>query len=284
MGQIKVSEKFLSIQGEGLHSGTPSVFLRTFGCNFSCRGFGMPKGILTTEPDEIAKNADQYQKYEDLPLSKTGCDSYPSWHPAFKHLSPLIEVGDLVNDIVNLLPQKKFLNEHLVITGGEPLLGWQREYPELIDQLVTHHDLARLTFETNGTQKLTKTFAEYLDYCTNYSANYLNVTFACSPKLTVSGHTRKEAIKPENIIQYSEYGIVFLKFVVASEEDVDEVEEVVQLYRNEGFQGRVYLMPLGGVEEVFNMNKTKIANLALKRGYFFSDRLHISLFGNAWAT
>jgi organic radical activating enzyme len=38
---------------------------------------------------------------------------------------------------------------HLVITGGEPLLGWQRAYEELL----SHPDmlnLQNLTFETNG--------------------------------------------------------------------------------------------------------------------------------------
>ena len=38
--KIKYSEAFYSIQGEGRWVGTPSVFLRMFGCNFECRGFG----------------------------------------------------------------------------------------------------------------------------------------------------------------------------------------------------------------------------------------------------
>ena len=46
MSKIKVSELFYSIQGEGRYMGVPSVFLRTFGCNFSCSGFGMPKGVF----------------------------------------------------------------------------------------------------------------------------------------------------------------------------------------------------------------------------------------------
>ena len=39
MEKIKVSEIFYSAQGEGRFVGVPSVFLRTFGCNFKCAGF-----------------------------------------------------------------------------------------------------------------------------------------------------------------------------------------------------------------------------------------------------
>ena len=56
MSKIKVSELFYSIQGEGKFSGVSSVFLRTFGCNFTCGGFGMPKGEISNERDVIADN------------------------------------------------------------------------------------------------------------------------------------------------------------------------------------------------------------------------------------
>ena len=58
MEKIKVSELFYSIQGEGKYMGVPSIFLRTFGCNFTCGGFGMPKGKLSEERDTIAVNAE----------------------------------------------------------------------------------------------------------------------------------------------------------------------------------------------------------------------------------
>ena len=49
MSKIKVSELFYSIQGEGRYMGVPSVFLRTFGCNFTCSGFNMPRGEVSVE-------------------------------------------------------------------------------------------------------------------------------------------------------------------------------------------------------------------------------------------
>ena len=38
MSKLKISELFYSIQGEGKYMGVPSVFLRTYGCNFTCGG------------------------------------------------------------------------------------------------------------------------------------------------------------------------------------------------------------------------------------------------------
>ena len=133
MEKIKLSELFYSIQGEGRYMGVPSVFMRTFGCNFKCAGFGLPKGENTQEIDPIAANVQLYKSYKDLPLVSTGCDSYASWHPAFKHLSPFYSPDEIAENIMKILPFGEWREEHLVITGGEPLLKWQNLYPELLD-------------------------------------------------------------------------------------------------------------------------------------------------------
>ena len=279
MNKIKVSELFYSIQGEGRFMGVPSVFLRTFGCNFQCAGFGMPKGKLSTEADAVAENADQYNSYNELPLVSTGCDSYASWHPKFKHLSEFYDVDVLAKKIVDLLPYKEWEDEHLVITGGEPLLGWQRSFPELLDQPCMY-PLQQLTFETNGTQKLLDDFKKYLYV---WGRQYgREVTFSVSAKLSCSGEERNEAIKPEIVCEYQEIGYTYLKFVVATEEDAEEALETVDIYRAEGFTGPIYLMPVGGVESVYNLNNKTVAELALKHGLRYSDRLQVPLFHNNW--
>jgi organic radical activating enzyme len=42
-------------------------------------------------------------------------------------------------------------------------------------------------------------------------------------------------------------------------------------------------MPIGGVESVYRLNNQRVAELAMKHGLRYSDRLHIPLWGNAWA-
>ena len=284
MQKIKVSELFYSIQGEGRYMGVPSVFLRTFGCNFTCGGFGMPKGEFSKERFAVAAEVSKYTKYEQLPLVSTGCDSYASWDPNFKHLSPLLTTEAIADAVVNTLPHKEWRDEHLVITGGEPLLGWQKAYPELLEQ-INMHSLLEMTFETNGTQYLSDDFERYLrDEWTGDNRNPNQLTFSVSPKLSVSGEEWKEAIKPEVIAQYQSVGYTYLKFVVATEDDVAEAEEAVYEYEEYGFRGPIYIMPVGGVESVYMMNNRRVAELAMKKGWRYSDRLQVPLFKNAWGT
>jgi len=281
MAKIKVSELFYSIQGEGRYMGVPSVFLRTFGCNFTCSGFGMPRGEVSDERDVIASNIKNYNEYKDLPLVHTGCDSYASWDPRFKHLSPVLDTTVLAHAIISMLPNRKWESEHLVITGGEPLLGWQKSYPELLSHPAML-GLQEMTFETNGTQELSANFSEYLK--THWRKGWDKLTFSVSPKLSVSGENWDEAICPEIIRQYQEHGYVYLKFVIASEDDAEEATKAVEVYRNAGFTGPVYLMPCGGTSEGYSLTNTLVADLAMKKGYRYSDRLQIPLFKNAWGT
>jgi len=282
MSQLKVSELFYSIQGEGRFMGVPSVFLRTYGCNFTCGGFGMPKGEMSSERDVIAIKAEDYTDYKSLPLVSTGCDSYASWDPRFKHLSPVLTTDSVVDSIMSMLPHNRWLDEHLVITGGEPLLGWQRSYPELLSN-EKMRPLKEITFETNGTQELSIEFKEYLNKWKMHREKNA-VTFSVSPKLSISGEKWSEAICPDVVRQYESVGFVYLKFVVATEEDVAEAEQAVKEFRAGGFRGPVYLMPCGGVESLYNLNAKNVAIAAMNRGWRYSDRLQVPLFKNEWGT
>lgn len=283
MSKIKIAELFYSIQGEGRYMGVPSVFLRTFGCNFKCSGFGMPRGELSTEVDAIAARISEFKTYNELPLVSTGCDSYASWDPRFKDLSPMLTTDAIADAVVDTLPYRQWEDEHLVITGGEPLLGWQRAYPDLLDH-PKMQGLKEITFETNGTQRLDPKFKEYLLHWGIERRGWTRLTFSVSAKLSCSGESRSEAIRPDIVREYEEVGYTYLKFVVSTEQDAEEAIETVDIYRAEGFSGPVYLMPVGGVESVYTLNNRRVAELAMRNGLRYSDRLQLPLFRNAWGT
>jgi len=285
MSKLKIAELFYSVQGEGRYMGVPSVFLRVFGCNFKCAGFGMPRGELSTEAEELVEVAHLYNKYEELPLVSTGCDSYASWHPSFKNLSPMLTTDAIVERIMEILPHGEWRDEHLVITGGEPLLGWQRAYPDLLSH-PKMQGLKEITFETNGTQEISREFASYLHTWAHHHDRdfWREITFSVSAKLPCSGEKWEEAILPKVVCDYEEYGTAYLKFVIATEQDFADAECAVAAYRTAGFTGHVYLMPVGGVETVYAMNNRNVALLAMKHGLRYSDRLQVPLFKNEWGT
>ena len=283
MQKIKVSEIFFSIQGEGRFVGVPSIFLRTFGCNFTCDGFGMPAGQRSQERHAI--DPTQFRVIDDLPLVSTGCDSYLSWDPRFKHLSPVYTTAELGHKFRALLPGRQWTpstgnDVHLVITGGEPLLGWQRAYPEL---LAAQLDLGlqNVTFETNGTQPVQDELRKFIN--DPFGGDRIEFTFSISPKLSASGEKWSDAVKPEVVAEYDQLGVAYLKFVVDRPEHFDEADQAVAEYRAAGFTGPAYVMPVGGVVSVYEGNRFNIAETSLARGYRYSPRLHVDIWGNSWA-
>jgi 7-carboxy-7-deazaguanine synthase len=290
MSKIKVSEVFYSLQGEGRFVGVPSVFLRTYGCNFTCAGFGCAPGQKSTGADDVAEVVHLYNKFEELPLVETGCDSYASWHPAFKHLSPTHTTQELVERMLALTPNNAWMQNngndvHLVITGGEPLLGWQRAYSELLGH-ERMADLKNITFETNGTQELHRDFRHFLlDWTLNprYGKRGKSaLTFSVSAKLSASGESWEDAICPDIVMSYAEIGQTYLKFVVETDDHIEEAIRATDAYRRAGFTGVIYLMPQGGVVEPYDKNKKRIADICCAQGWNYSPRLHVDLWGNGW--
>jgi len=297
MDKITYTEIFYSLQGEGRWAGVPSVFFRTYGCNFRCRKFGRPRDehIEGHNPEvrdiirRIEREPDRYQHFEDLPLVTTGCDTYASIYPEFKRFNAHDDVETIVYKMHDLIPGKKWdqgWNDdvHLVITGGEPLLGYQQLYPELIEQC-RRNGLRNLTFETNGSQELYPEVREYLfDEFTRLGRDYDSLTFSVSPKLPCSGEPWEKAINPKIVKSYEMVGMTYLKFVVATRQDVEDAERAVDEFREAGFGGPVYLMPMGGVPEVYNLNTQEVATLAMERSWRYSPRLQVDIWRNAWGT
>jgi len=296
--KLRYSEAFYSVQGEGKYVGVPSVFLRTFGCNFRCMNFGTDekRDRWQQHADGQRYNAEvkalldagvheTTEKFEDLPIIHTGCDTYASIYPEFKDFNRLAEVDEVVEHLLSLLPEGKWTMDngqdvHLILTGGEPLLAWQRLYVELFEH-PRMQDLKNVTIETNTTQHLHDDFYNYLN-----NSDRITVTFSCSPKLSVSGETWEDAIKPDVAREYQcvTDSNIYFKFVVATQSDFDEVTRAVQQYRDAGVECPVYLMPLGGRSEEYTLNVKEVAEACMERGWRFTPRLHISLFGNAWGT
>ncbi len=134
-------------------------------------------------------------------------------------------VAEVIDHITSLLPNSTFTGQHgedihLVITGGEPLLGWQRVWPALLD-MCRKIGLDNVTCETNGTQAVKSDLTNYF----NLQNLDLHVTWSTSPKLSISGETTEDALKPDVLKSMNAVHNSFLynKFVVRDEECLQEV-------------------------------------------------------------
>ena len=299
--KIRISEIFGStFQGEGLRNGHNSVFVRVATCNLKCPGFGLKKGESNTEIPMIIKRYQQgeFNRYEDLPLSKTGCDSYPSSWSQFKDLSPEMTFEKLADRIM-LGCDNNPKGVDLVFTGGEPLLKpTQRKLVQFFEQykqLINSFEC--LTFETNGTQSITEEMTDWLvNHCT------IPVIFSVSPKLECSGEIEKRRLVPEALQSIKEVvgkigkdqyirkpkinvpdGCVYVKYVVSDEQDVLEaLDNANKLGFDRDKDGDIYLMPVGGTYQEYMEKQKEVAELAWKYRCKFCCRTHLVVFANCW--
>ncbi len=290
------SEIFYSIQGEGHYTGVPTAWIRYFLCNLQCNGFGQ---INPTDPDSWELpfetfDVSKVKRVEDLPVWDKGCDSSYNWAKKYKHLMGQETPQVLAQKLVDILKNKDnpdglFLHpvskqhQHLCFTGGEPLMPQSQQATiGIYEELQKQGNLpGSMTFETNGTQKLTPAFKDWVN---NHDTE---VFFSLSPKLwSVAGEKTEKAIRPDLVQDYYELSKQGqLKFVVGdSEEQWQELEDTIKKFRDAGIDYPVWIMPVGAREEEQSATAGEVARKAFQKGYNVAARVHVYLFGNAIGT
>ena len=245
-----------TIQGEGLFLGTSCIFIRTSGCNLRCSFLGLDgKG--------------------------SPCDTPYSSHFPEKNLT---EISDVVQTVKDNTKDQGI--RHVVISGGEPTIQ-TAALEELVYQLWLEGYL--VTIETNATifsEKLT-----HYAHLISMSPKLSNST-PWVPNLEGTGikYNDKWAERHErdriNIKTISEYilattancNLYQLKFVVATDDDIREIESILEqlpLYSPE----MVYLMPEGVDAETLTARSNWCVEQAIQRGWSFTPRLHVMLWG-----
>lgn len=298
--KTKYSEIFNSIQGEGHYTGVPTVWLRYFLCNLQCNGFGQDQPTVPDSWDLPYEKIDikDISRVEDLPVFEKGCDSSYTWAKKYRHLMSEGTASEIKQRLQQALvtqtnPQGLFLHphsgqrSHLCFTGGEPLMRHgQQNSIEVIAEFIKDGNIPQsVTYETNGTQRLSDEFVQQWQIFTDHHG--IELFFSLSPKLwTVAGEKPEKAIKPDVVLQYhnlSRRGQ--LKFVVgAPEEQWEDMEQQLAKFREVGIDYPVWIMPTGAREEEQIETGGDVATKAFERGYNVSARVHTYLFGNQVGT
>ncbi len=291
MTNLKYSEIFYSAQGEGKYVGIPSLWLRFFMCNLQCNGFGQkdPTDPKTYELPYETVDISNINRVEDLPVFEKGCDSSYTWSKRFKHLMTDKTVEETVDNLTALLPGGTFQHPkskqwtHMVFTGGEPMLKKSQEGIIAILKEFAHRGNIpmHVTVETNGTQEL---IPELEDFISDFVWSGGEWYWSVSPKLwSTAGEKAKRAIVPSVLESYSKASTQGqLKFVVnGSDASWQEVEDNVKRFREVGCNFPVWIMGVGGTLEGLKITEAMIADEAIQRGYNYTSRVHVHIYGNA---
>lgn len=235
-------EVFHTLQGEGPSLGSPTIFLRLSLCNLHCFWCDTP---YTWNWENTPWNHQEPTKYSKSEQILT--------------LSP-----------EELAPHlTKFPCNRLVITGGEPLLQ-QSHFPALLKLLP---EIKHLEIETNGTQIPQP---ELLQFAQNHLDS--PIQFNVSPKLSNSGIPESLRLNPAALQSLVHLPHAIFKFVVTAPSDLAEVLAIQSLAKLPA--SRIFLMPEGRTPEILHQRSLWLADLCRDRGYRFSPRLHVLLWGN----
>jgi organic radical activating enzyme len=232
-------EIFHSIQGEGRNLGQDVVFCRLSECSLACSWCDSPQSWCYTQ-----SKANQHEDGVVYDRAENQTQ---------------VSIDSLVESV------KSYDEPHIVITGGEPLLQ-QRVLPAFIKKLRNENPDFYVEIETNGTIRPNDEMAELV--------NQWNV----SPKLSNSGDSERRRIKAKALQKFTELPNADFKFVVSSEQDVEEILTLLDEY--EVPADRVFLMPLGRTREELAETEPLVKELAQTLNMNFSTREHINRWGD----
>lgn len=233
---------FFTIEGEGEYVGQPSVFMRLFGCNLSCKAF-----VSESSP--------------------YGCDSFISWSKKNKYS---------FEEIFNFYEEKNFI-EHLrnraifKITGGEPTLR-QEPLLEFMEAFVARYGfIPKIDFETNATLQPDERWV------TEFGA-----TFTTSPKLTTNGDPEEKTYKPEVLKWHVDHNSGFKFVITSDRDIEEIWRKYVEDFEgiNVPLQ-RIWFMPCCGSRKEHIEQAQAVAEYAKAMHVNFSPRLHLLVYDMA---
>ncbi len=250
---LEINEIFgPTIQGEGKFIGTSSIFIRFSRCNMRCEGFNVtyktPKGQI-----------------------KKSCDTYYAVDTVFKKQWKKMSSEEIIDEVSKLMPDYK---ADIVISGGEPLLNWEKEEFQKILKHYVKND-HRVTIETNASIDI------------NFEKEYQKkLIFSMSVKLSNSLESLKKRVNInslEKILQNTKES--YFKFVINKSSIIETEKEIKEILKklnsiNNVPKAEVFLMPRGESNEEIENNSQATINMAIKNGFKYSDRLHIRIWDN----
>jgi organic radical activating enzyme len=156
---------------------------------------------------------------------------------------------------------------HLVLTGGEPLL-----HQKLLEPVLSRlkKEGVYIEVETNGTVTPTEETFSLID------------CFNVSPKTSNSLVDSRVRTRRGPLEAFAGSRKSWFKFVVRDSKDLSEVEDLIHEFSLP--RDRIMLMPEGTDSTTLIERGRWLVDVCMERGFRFTPRLHILLFGNKRGT
>jgi 7-cyano-7-deazaguanosine (preQ0) biosynthesis protein QueE len=198
-------------------------------------------------------------------LTCTWCDSKYTWLNQDKSKAgvdyTLMTVDAVFDKVMH------FGCKHMVLTGGEPLLH-QKLLAPVLSRL--KKEGVYIEVETNGTIAPTADMFELID------------CFNVSPKTSNSLVDRRARTRRGPLEALAASQKAWFKFVVRDSQDLSEVEDLIAEFSLPS--DRVMLMPEGTDSTTLIERSRWLVDVCMEKGFRFTPRLHILLFGNKRGT
>jgi 7-carboxy-7-deazaguanine synthase len=201
-------------------------------------------------------------------LRCTWCDTpYASWNPEGTEMS--------VDEIMAVVQREP--TRYVVVTGGEPMVA--KGMLELLAQLRAAGK--HVTIETAGTIEPQGVPCDLASISPKLA--HSTPSEAKAGKAWAEKHERLR-LQPEVLRAWCSNYDFQLKFVIATEADVEEVRRVVASIEVPVSPEKILLMPEGITQEALRARQAWLVDVCKRNGWRYSPRLHIDLFGNKRGT
>ncbi len=225
-----------------LPNGAPEIFE-------SLQGEGVSMGLPSV-----------FVRLSGCSLACSWCDTAYTWN--WRAYDPKVQAMQLdISDVARRVTP--FGTPNVVVTGGEPLLQ-QQQLIQLARELKQAGK--RIEVETSGTISALDELAAHIDQ------------WNVSPKLSNSQNAHHKREIPQAFCEFARRTNAYFKFVIVEPEDLTEVDELVRRYAVS--TERVLLMPEGRTPAALQARSRWLAEACQHRGYRFTTRLHVLLWGD----
>ena len=213
------------------------------------QGEGPHSGVIST-----------FIRLQGCTLKCVWCDTLDVWPEGNEY--SFDEIFELFES-VNLIERFKS-GQHLILTGGSPLKQ-EKECIAFLQAFIARYGFKPyIEVENEAVLMPTTEFVELVDWWNN------------SPKLGNSGMKEKVRVKPLVLSYMGSLPNSIFKFVVNSQEDWKEIHET---YLQPGFitKSKIVIMPEGQTQAELSYSRELAADIAIREGVRFTDRLHVTI-------